>query len=194
VQGFPFFGPAYVRGTEIDIYCTKDAETFLAGQMAPPYFPVPMAVMEANFRFHRLPARGSIGVAGLKVSWIPLPHPQESTGFRVERDGASFVFATDTEHPGDGHNRELVEFAAGAGALVYDAQYTPDEYDAGKQGWGHSTWKEGVDVSRSARVGKLILFSHDPLHDDAACRSIESEANQALPGTWSARQGKSLTF
>ena len=85
-----------------------------------------------------------------RISNIPLPHPQESTGFRVDVGEGSFVFATDTEHAAEGLNDQLVEFAHATDVLIYDAQYTPNEYENGKAGilpkeasevpeelWGH---------------------------------------------------------
>ena len=188
IQGFPFFAPAYVPGFEIDIYCTKDAHRFLEGQMSPPYFPVDLTVMGAKLQFHQLEARGERTIAGARIRWIPLPHPQGSTGIRVEEDGRSFVFATDTEHPEAGLNQDLVTLARDAEALVYDAQYTPAEYAAGKRGWGHSTWHDGAMLARASGVKKLVLFSHDPLHDDDECRRIETETRRIFPEVWSARQ------
>ena len=82
------------------------------------------------------------------------------------------VYATDTEHYGDRIDENLVALAEGADLLIYDAQYTPEEYagviGGSRVGWGHSTWVEGVRIARAAGVGSLVLFHHDPAHDDAA--------------------------
>ncbi|MEE9393321.1 MAG: MBL fold metallo-hydrolase [Planctomycetota bacterium] len=188
IQGFPFFGAAYSPEFRLHIYCSKDAEEFLSRQMSPPFFPVGLDAMLAPRTFHRLQPDQKVMLGDAAVSWIPLPHPQESTAFRVDEDGKSFVLATDTEHPSTGINERLVEFAKGTDALIYDAQYTPDEYQRGKQGWGHSTFREGVAVIEKAKAKQLILFSHDPSHADDACRAIEKEAQQVWPNTLAARQ------
>ena len=192
IQGFPFFGPAYVPGYTLNVHCTKLAAEFLQKQMSPPFFPVGLEVMQADIRFHQLEEGQVCKVGGAEISWIPLPHPQESTGFRIDEDGRSLVFATDTEHPENGVNEQLVRFADKASALVYDAQYTPEEYEDGKQGWGHSTFRQGVELAREAGVERLVLFSHDPSHDDAACRAIERAASERFENTWAARQGTTL--
>ncbi|MCA9319145.1 MAG: MBL fold metallo-hydrolase [Planctomycetes bacterium] len=192
IQGFPFFAPAYIPGYKLDIHCTKEAEDFLGRQMSPPFFPVGLEVMQADIHFHRLSDRGEFQMGEASVRWIPLPHPQLSTGIRVEEAGRAFVFATDTEHPAEGLNLELVEFAQDAAVLAYDAQYTPSEYQSGKQGWGHSTFREGVDLAKAASVERLVLFSHDPSHDDASCRAIEEAARALWPETWGARQGVTI--
>ena len=88
----------------------------------------------------------------------------------------------------------LIALAEGADVLIYDAQYTPEEYAGvvggpARTGWGHSTWVEGVRVARDAGVGQLVLFHHDPAHDDAAVVAIEQAAAAMLPGTVAAREG-----
>ncbi len=189
IQGFPFFIPAYVPGIQLHIYCTKKAKEFLSGQMTAPYFPVGLDVMMASFHFHELNEGVDMRLGDVRVQWIPLPHPQESTGFRIDDGSRSLVFATDTEHPREGLNEELVGLARKTDVLVYDAQYTPDEYEAGKQGWGHSTFHEAAMIAKASHTDRLVLFSHDPSHDDAACRAIETACQEEFPNTWSARQG-----
>ncbi len=192
IQGFPFFEPAYIPGFTLNIYCTKDAAEFLNGQMKPPYFPVGTDIMRSTMVFHRLLPDSIVTIGRATVSHIPLPHPQGSTAFRVQEDDRSFVLATDTEHKEGTLNAALVGFAKKSGALIYDAQYTPSEYAAGKEGWGHSTFAEGIKVAKAADVGKLILFSHDPKHSDADVKAIEAEAQKVLPNAIAARQGQRL--
>jgi phosphoribosyl 1,2-cyclic phosphodiesterase len=194
IQGFPFFGPAYSPKFVLHIYCTKDARAFLDGQMRPPYFPVGLDMMRAAITFHAIDRGMPITIGDATITNIPLPHPQGSTAFRVQENGRAFVLSTDTEHQPGKVNQDLVEISRAADAIIYDAQYTPSEYDDGKQGWGHSTFAEGVKVARAAGVKQLILFSHDPLHTDEDLRRIEREARQQLPGTVSARQGQVLTL
>jgi phosphoribosyl 1,2-cyclic phosphodiesterase len=191
IQGFPFFGPAFVPDFELHIYCSKDAEEFLQRQMSPPFFPVDMEAMRAPRHFHRLEVDERIVVGDAMISWIPLPHPQESTAFRVDENGRSFVLATDTEHPAAGLNPRLVDFADNTNVLIYDAQYTPNQYEL-KKGWGHSTYVHGVRTLAAAKAERLILFSHDPSHDDARLREIEAEARKLHPEAMAARQGMTI--
>ncbi len=194
IQGFPFFGPAYHPDYKVNVYCTKTAEEFLAGQMAPPYFPVGLEAMPALNAFHVLSHDETTSIGNAKIRNMPLPHPQESTGFRIDESGTSFVFATDTEHEPPHMNEQLVKFATDCDALVYDAQYTESEYFNGRQGWGHSTYNEGVRLAQSAGAKKLILFSHDPTHDDAVCLDIEQKAQELFPDAVAARQGLILSL
>src|SRR5256885_15942112 len=63
----------------------------------------------------------------------------------------------------------------GADLVIHDAQYTEEEY-RDKVGWGHSPLEYAVDVALAAGARRLVLFHHDPQHDDAAMERMESEA------------------
>jgi ribonuclease BN (tRNA processing enzyme) len=82
--------------------------------------------------------------------------------------------------------------AADADLLIYDAQYTPEEYAAGKQNWGHSTWLEAVTIARETRTKRLILFHHDPDHNDRMIDSIVRKARRRFPRTIAAREGLTI--
>ncbi len=189
IQGFPFFAPAFLPDFRLNISCTKDAKSILERQMQTPFFPVSLDMMAAPRTFALLQPNEVVAIAEATVRHIPLPHPQESTAFRVDERGKSIVFATDTEHAPDHINETLAALAHNADVLVYDAQYTSEEYRAGKQGWGHSTFAEAVKLARTANVKKLVLYSHDPGHDDEMLRKIEASAQTQYPNTVAARDG-----
>ena len=119
-----------------------------------------------------------------------LNHPDPVYGFRLEHDGHSIVYATDTEHFAC-VDPTLKKLAAGADILIYDSQYTPEEYPS-KVGWGHSTWQAGAELARAAGVPQLVLFHHDPSRTDAQLAAIEAQARANLPGTVAAREGMIL--
>ena len=76
---------------------------------------------------------------------------------------------------------------------LYDAQYTEEEYHS-KRGWGHSTWLEATRVARDAGVKQLVLFHHDPLHDDETMQGIVNRARRHFESTDAAREGTSITI
>ena len=105
------------------------------------------------------------------------------------------VYATDIEHYAC-VDAELRRFAEGADVLIYDSQYTEDEY-AGvigmpKLGWGHSTFVAGCELARAAGVGQYVMFHHDPSRNDAAVGELERAAQKLFPRTVAAREGMLL--
>jgi phosphoribosyl 1,2-cyclic phosphodiesterase len=196
IQGFPFFRPLFHAGTELALHGKPDhgsLEGALAHQMTTPSFPVQLTAVPAELSYHELALGRPFAVGSAVVRAARLNHPDGVIAYRVEYGGRALVFATDTEHYADRIDRDLVSLAEGADLLIYDAQYTPEEYagviGGARTGWGHSTWVEGVRVARAAGVGSLVLFHHDPGHDDLAVAAIERAARTVLPGTVAAREG-----
>lgn len=192
ILGLPFFAPAYDPDAVLQIHGAtrlgKSVREILAGQMINPYFPVSLGEMRASLEFRNIESGGQVSVGDALVTARELCHPGGGLGFRVECDGASLVYATDFEH-GTEADDELVELARETDLLIYDATYTVPEYRTHK-GWGHSTWAEGVKLAKKAKARRLVLFHHDPSHDDAAVDAIQSLARKRFPATDAAKEGK----
>lgn len=197
IQGIPFFTPLYDRRNSFVFYSFRSPETdvqrALEHQMNNPYFPVDMRAMHAKRTFREIEEQsGRFG--NLLVTTRRLNHPQGCLGFRIEYDGRTIVYATDNE-PGDPRGDQNVRaLAEGADVLIHDSQYTPHEYRHGKKSWGHSTWEEGVKIAREARVKKLVLFHHDPDHDDKQIDAIVHQARRRFPNSVGAREGLALSL
>jgi ribonuclease BN (tRNA processing enzyme) len=109
----------------------------------------------------------------------------------MEADGAVIVHASDLEHGDARFDSILRDHAQGADVLIYDAQYSPEEYES-KKGWGHSTWLEAARVARDAQVKQLILFHHDPGHDDQTVQRFVDHARRTFENTEAAREGSAF--
>jgi phosphoribosyl 1,2-cyclic phosphodiesterase len=200
VQGFPFFTPGFVRGNDFHIYgaIAPDGSTVeqrLNDQMLHPNFPVPLQIMQANLDFYNVKAGEPIKINDIIVETAPLNHPGEAVGYRVNwRDGAA-VYITDTEHFPDKLDENVMWLARNADILIYDSTYTDDEYHSPnlpKIGWGHSTWQEAVKIAKAANVKTLVIFHHDPAHDDVFLDRVGEEAAVQFPGAIMAREGMVL--
>ena len=184
IQGIPFFGPAFMPGNRFRVHGENKGDlslrAMLEGQMTDPNFPVPLSIMGSDITFHEVVAGDVVQLGDVTVRTAPMNHPNGCLGLRVEHAGCSFVFCTDTEHPADGAlDPQVLALAADADVLVYDAMFTDDEYRRGRVGWGHSTFEEALRVARAANVGTLVLFHHDPGHDDAFLDARLAEARAA---------------
>ncbi len=197
IQGLPFFVPAYLPGHRLHVIGHPGLRDALDAQMTPPCFPVRLDAMRAELSFAEIADRGALEVGAFQIRAASLNHPGGVLGYRIEVAGRAIVYATDTEHYScpDPH---LVALAKGADVLVYDAMYTDEEYDGRsgptKVGWGHSTWRAGVDVADAAGVDRLVLFHHDPMRSDDGVDAIERDAALARPGTGAAREGDEIAL
>lgn len=59
-------------------------------------------------------------------------------------------------------------------------------------GWGHSTFEAAAEIVKKAGVKKLVLFHHEPTHDDDAVEEIERRARELFPDTVAAREGMTI--
>ena len=195
IQGIPFFGPLYNPNCSITFYASCYAcalHESLRGQMVMPYFPVAFDSAASKRNFINLGGT-PITVGDLTVEPFQLNHPQGAGGYRIESRGAVIVYATDREHGNEKLDAVMREYAQDADVLIHDAQYTVEEYPRFK-GYGHSTWEEAVNVALQCNVKQLILFHHDPTHDDEAVSAIEAAAQAQFPNTIGAREGSVVTL
>jgi len=120
-------------------------------------------------------------------------HPNGGVSvYKISWAGKNMVYASDTESYIGGDTR-LIEFARGTDLLIHDAQYTSEEYVTGpKQGWGHSTPEMAIAIAQAAKLKKLVLFHHDPSHDDDTLAEIERKAQEAFPNTILAYEGLTI--
>jgi phosphoribosyl 1,2-cyclic phosphodiesterase len=185
IIGLPFFAPLYRQGTTLHIYSpysTTEMEYYLKGLMSGRFFPVEFEETLSTKYFHQVEVETFV-LGGIQISYCPLHHPQGSVAYRLDGENTSIVFSTDTEHPMEGIDDVLVDFTSGADTFVYDATFTPEEYEDGKRGWGHSTWLEGTKIAEAAQVKNLILSHFNPDHSDADVDQIISQAKEKFPNT-----------
>jgi len=196
IQGLPFFVPAYMPQTKLAIVGSSDGRHSLrdklSRQMTEPHFPVQLDDLSAqlSYREARAGGRFDVGQNGVHVRVARLNHPGGVFAYRIEHEGRAVVYATDTEHYAC-VDPALRALALGADVLIYDAQYTPDEYQS-KVGWGHSTFVAGCEVAKSAGVKKLVLFHHDPQRDDAGVAAIEDASRVLFEDVVAAREGTTI--
>jgi phosphoribosyl 1,2-cyclic phosphodiesterase len=195
VQGLPFFSPLYRAGNQIEIFARRrdtHLEAVFSQQHGAPYFPVPMSAMQADISFHALTEGAQFELGRAKITSTRLNHPWTALAYRIEVDGAAVVYCSDTAPFTDLLlGREWVEkppsldeplppdvaaelarlragviaLARGADLLIYDTQFTYDEYRQ-RPHWGHSHPDDAIAIARDAKVRKLCLFHHAPLRSD----------------------------
>jgi phosphoribosyl 1,2-cyclic phosphodiesterase len=195
VAGLPFFTPIYVPGHRVEIAMGPNGvmplEQAMRELFRAPFFPVGYDELAGTVTTRELGANDRFTIGDITITMARLNHPDPVYGYRLEHAGQSIVYATDTEHFSC-VDPTLRKLASGADILVYDAQYTPEEYPT-KVGWGHSTWQAGVELARAAAVPQLVMFHHDPMRTDDQLAAIEAAARAALHGTVAAREGLVLS-
>jgi len=194
VCGLPFFRPLFQPQNRFRLWAghLRGAMTLrrvLAEFMMSPLFPVPPEVFRSTLEYRDFTAGETLlGGDGVTLRTAPLNHPDGATGYRVEYQGRSFCYVSDTEHVPGSLDRNVLGLIADADLVVYDCMYTDDEYRR-YVGWGHSTWQEGIRLCKEAGAKRMVVFHHDPDHDDEQLDGIAREVERALPGSVVAHEG-----
>jgi len=190
LQGLGFFRPLFDPEMRIHIWGPPSPVQPLAERIAmylsPPLFPVRLEEVPSQVTFHDAPSEGvTIGSATVRSCLVQ--HQGPTVGYRIEEDGRSLVYLPDHE-PSLGTDLRSVpaewmsgyEIAHEADVLFHDAQYRDHEYGA-HVGWGHSGIAHAMEFADKAGVQNLVLFHHDPYHDDVELEEVLKEARQLWP-------------
>ena len=193
-HGLPFFAPCYDKRNMIRVWAghlkpEAGIENVLGKMMAPPLFPIPMDIFSAKLEFNDFSPGDKLETQpGITLRTGFLNHPNRATGYRLEHNKKAVAYITDTEHELDKRDPNVLRLVDRANVMIYDCTYTDDEYPSHKN-WGHSTWQEGVRLANAAKVKTLVLFHHDPDHDDDFMDKVAAEAAAMRPGTIVAHEG-----
>ena len=215
VFGFYFFEPLFRAGNQICVFGPgspeKPLHDTLRRAMEPRFFPVKLRDLDAHSKFYSLQGgecvelrdsgdlpRVGRGAAAADAVTILVKkshaHPNGVLLYRINYRGKSVVYATDVEQKNGGYP-DIVHFIRGADVLIHDAQYLSREYHSAtspRKGWGHSTVERAAEVAKKSAVKKLILFHHEPTHDDATITAMEKRARRIFPGAVAAYEGMKL--
>ncbi len=221
IQGLPFFAPAYDKKNEIRVRGYDGVDTsfdkIMAEPMKAPFFPIAMRELSARIDIKKLTEMeffaGKVQVRARFVN-----HPGVCAGYRLVTSAGSIAFLPDHEPYRFLHSAKtndmspekvketaeeerigLVEFLHGSDILILDAQYTDTEYES-HVGWGHGSVSSAISLALDAKVRRLLLFHHDPGHDDAKVDAMVNDARRLVRGSGkdlevdAAREGEEISL
>lgn len=208
VFGFPFFVPIYTPGYKVRItvpaFSEEEARDKLARYLNGMYHPTRLRDLPSEVTFRAIRPDKPFDCGGFTLRGLSLNHPGGAVGYRVEVDGKSFCYITDTApfaRPGEGvaageaptrAEQRVVDFLKDADLVVYDTMYDLEEY-LEKMTWGHSYPEYANDLCRVAGVEHLVLFHHLPDAGDAALDALsEKWAGRSNPRVTVAREEASV--
>jgi phosphoribosyl 1,2-cyclic phosphodiesterase len=156
----------------------------------------------------------SVGKVRVQAKFVN--HPGVCAGYRIFTSAGSIAFLPDHEPYGFLHSAKrnhmspeearktaaeehsnLIQFLRGSDILILDAQYTDEEYQT-HVGWGHGSISSAVELALDAEVHRLLLFHHDPNHDDTMVDTMVEEARRLVQKSGKklevdgAREGKEI--
>lgn len=197
VMGFPFFMPIWRKDIITNVYAGNltfygGILKFLENFFREPLFPLEFKNFPGDIRCHDFEPGCELSFNhGIKIDTTSLNHPNGAVGYRINYQGKSLCYVTDTEHLEDSSNQNILDLIHGTDLFIYDSTYSDTNYPNYK-GWGHSTWQEALRLGVQANVGKTVIFHHDPYNNDDRMAQIEIEVLERNPKAIVAKQG--MTF
>ena len=201
ISGLPFFTPAFIPKYNINFFGPGDSaeiiKKYIDGQMKAPYFPVGTEEWIANITYVD-PKEKKIKYGPMEITYYSAHHPGVTYGYNIKTKNKTIIYIPDNEclfldksikENMDGFTEEEttmfeqmnheeyeaeVKTILNADILIHDAQYTLEDYEK-KKGWGHSCYKDVINMAIDAKVKSLYLFSHDPNNDDNVVGMIHKE-------------------
>jgi phosphoribosyl 1,2-cyclic phosphodiesterase len=201
IQGLPFFVPAYEKNNEIRVRGYDGVDTsfgkIMAEPMKAPFFPIAMRELSARVDIKKLTEMTfSVGKVQVRAKFVN--HPGVCAGYRLLTSAGSIAFLPDhepyrflhsakTNHMSPEQAKKtateerisLVEFLHRSDILILDAQYTDAEYES-HVGWGHGSVSSALSLALDAEVRRLLLFHHDPGHDDTMVDAMVNDARRLI--------------
>lgn len=204
IQGLPFFEPAYIPGNRIAVYALLTAadelDQVIGGITRHEFFPMPLERVPAQFQFIEVKPAVGMAIEDFRVLPIALNHPFGAVGYRVDVDGTSAAYVSDTApfhevlhkqhflsgleplthddlHALAAMRSGLVEALRGVHTVIYDTHFLPDEYKRFPH-YGHSTPDQALEICSEAGVPKLVLYHHAPSHSDEQMDEVAERYRQ----------------
>ena len=151
---------------------------------SPPFWPV--SLMSYRGELELVPASFPMRCGEVYIESMPGNHPGGCLIFKLSSGGKSLVYMTDYEHTSAGFGK-IVDFARGTDLLLYDGQYTQEEY-RDKRGFGHSTAEKGIELMELTGAKRLLLIHHNSSSTDSEL--LAREAALQRDGVHFAREGE----
>jgi len=193
--GFLNFTPLFDKSFSITIYgnnkltsIDKISEKILDKA----FWPVSLDMLKAKINFVEL-GNEPVIINNSKIDFKDHSHPNGATSYKVTIDNFSILYSTDSEHRNNKLNENVLKMAKNTDILIHDSHFTEEDLED-HIGWGHSSWKQAVNVAIKSGAKKLFLFHYSPEYNDDIIDSIEQKAQGLLETCEAAKQNLKVNF
>ena len=146
----------------------------LESLISPPFWPLALSAFPAKIIFHEIEAGQCFSIGSLHIKTKRAIHPDQSVLFLLEENGQIVGYCSDHEIRAD-KKEETVSFFSGCKLVLFDGGDLPSHIH---EGWGHSSWKEGIAFKKKASVDRLLIVHYGYDCDDEILKKEEDEAGK----------------
>tara|TARA_B100000579_G_C22768546_1_gene822782 strand:- start:84 stop:932 length:849 start_codon:yes stop_codon:yes gene_type:complete len=198
IMGFFYFAPLYNEKFTVNIYGFNNEvrmEDLSKQLINKGFWPVEESMYKANINFIELEQSSNdlktLDINDTKIFYSEHAHPGGANSFRIETGDKKIVYVTDCEHSNGELNKNVLNIAEECDILIHDSHFTVRDLP-NHIGWGHSSWKQSIDIAIVSRVKQLVLFHYSPDYNDEKIKEIEINAQKKFINTIASFQGLSI--
>lgn len=190
ILGLFDFQPFFDKGREIHIYGEGDSlEKQLGSFLGSPFWPVGIEDFPAHVSFHPLAVGKKFCINDrIRVQTMRSCHPGHCIAFRLDDNERSLGYALDYALAADTEKR-LEQFFKNCDIAIVDGSYAPGQE---VPGWGHSSWKQAMELGNSANIGKIVISHYSAGLDDEKLLQQQNLANTQFERCIFAKEGMSI--
>ena len=180
VMGLVVFRPFQDADAEIHLYgAAAEGKRFgscLEELLGRPFWPLGLKDFPARIQIHEIGSESvfPLGGSAVTVRTMAGNHPGGSLLYRLEDGRRSMVYGLDCELTEEWAGA-IQDFARDTDLLVWDANFTAEDL---REGWGHSTWEQGLQLGRKAGVGRVLMTQYSREYTDGFLRGQERMAQE----------------
>ena len=193
ICGLPFAGLVFDSSVPMSFYGRNvdgvSPREIIGNLYRPPYFPTELinVLVSNRLKFQTIGDVDAISLVGgrVTVDALTVNHPGGSSCYRVNYNGKSVVYLSDYDYNNQLDDR-LAELVRGADIVIFDAFFSDNNY---REGWGHSTWQDGVYLSDLLNVKNFYMFHHNIKRTDDELDELQLLINRRSSRCFIAREG-----
>jgi ribonuclease BN (tRNA processing enzyme) len=172
-----------IKGKELTIYGQKGVRKAIDRIMRKPiypyYFDSPLFNVKVKFRELKREQR----IFDSTIKTAHLSHADPVLGIRIENEGKSFVYATDTLPC-----KATVKLARNCDVLVHETYFSDEDLKGVRINTGHSSPKGAARVAREAGARGLFLFHFNPEYDEKTISCMVESAREVFKNTFASKE------
>ncbi len=168
------------------VLCGRSGARRVLGTFVNRPFTVPLQKLPYPVKVLELPAQA--GELPFKITTLPLVHADPVLGLRLELEGKTLAYCTDT-----GYCPNALKLAGGADLLITECAHLPGEHNPA---WPHFNPETAGKLAAEAGAKRLLLthFSAERYHTKALRAMALRHARSIFPNTAAAKDGLVLKF
>lgn len=197
IEGLAFFEQLFEESNEFNIYAPVCKNISLEKELKhfinKPVYPFSFRYMKSKHTFFNIKPNKKIFLnSDIVIDTIKNNHPGSCISYKVNYQDKKICYLTDNELTDDNKNK-YIDFVRGVDLLIIDSTYI-DNKSPKKVGWGHSTWRESLDIAIEGNVKKIVLYHHDSKSSDEVLLNVENEAKKIYNDVVCAREGMEIAI